>query len=153
MRSVVGDLSVFDRNFYMRKLVLVFLWLPVFGFGQTVYSIHFHDSFEVSDSIQNIEFNLTGENTIEPWAGNTILVETKIASEDANERLLKYLKEKGRYEIDLQKNSETLVIFSKIQGKKGIVTKSGEIREKVSHTVFIPENFSNTGENTYRKND
>lgn len=137
----------------MRKLLFLCLLLPTLSFGQTVYSIHFHDSFELNDSIQSLTFNLTGENTIEYWAGNTILIETKVKSEEANEKLLNYLKQKDRYKIIQQKNGATLTIASKNQSKKGIVTKSGEIEEKITHTVFLPENFIKTEENTYQKKD
>ncbi len=135
----------------MQKLLFLFFLLPTLGFGQTTFTIHFHDSFEVSDSIQTISFNLTGENTIKPWPGNTILIETVVKSEEANEKLLNYLKNKGRYKIITEKTGELFNILSENQSKRGILTKAGELEEKVTHSVFIPENFAKTGENTYQK--
>ena len=135
----------------MRKLLFLYLLLPTLSFGQTFHSIHFHNSFELSDSIQSVVFNLTGENTIEYWAGNTILIETKVKSEEANEKLLNYLKGKDRYKIIQQKNGTVLTIASENQSKRGIVTKAGEIEEQITHAVYLPENFIKTEENTYHK--
>ena len=136
----------------MKKLLFLLFLLPGIGYGQTIFSIHFHNSFEIGDSIETIEFDLAGEMQIESWAGNTILIETKVKSEEASDRLLKFLKDKGRYDIISEKNNSTLVVRTKNNNQRGIITKSGdELLENITHTIFLPENFVKVEDNRYRK--
>ncbi len=59
----------------------------------------FHETFEVSDSIDLISFDLAGDIAYETWSGNVIMTETAVELMDASTNIFDHFEKIGRYDI------------------------------------------------------
>ena len=103
-----------------------------------------HQTFEVGKASE-IHLDLYGKYSIEPWAGNNILTETKIQVYDAPAHVLDFfVNEKGRYEIldALNEEAGILQLSSRDKRRAGIQYKETTCYEFVELRVFIPDSFS-----------
>ncbi len=101
-----------------------------------------HQTFFIADA-SSITVELIGDSiAIVPWAGNTILTETKIELYDASPSILAHFTDKEkRYVIDADTSANQFRLFNIQQERKPIRTRHGECPEIVHIRVFVPENF------------
>jgi len=124
----------------MRYLPLLILFLsPSLGSAQFQHT--FYQTFELSDSIKQLEISVSGNFKLETWVGNTILVETKVVLENGNRALFNFLSKTGRYQIAGQQVDSTLQIKSEMEAPPMFITPSGPTREQVNTKIMIPDVF------------
>jgi len=115
------------------------------------FSKTIHNSIE-ADSASTISVDLAGEVTIEPWAGNTVLVETQIRLYNASKGVFEYFVERaGRYDVLHEMRGSQLYISSKDQERKIIQTKHGQSTEEVYVRVMIPADFDGEGSGPFSR--
>jgi len=126
---------------------LIFLAGSLFAqFSKTV-----HHTFE-ADSAQAITINIEGDVTVEPWEGNTVLVETNIRVYNASKSLFDFMvEEQGRYEVLGNQSGNTLAITSKDTERRIIQTKKGQANEEVIVRVRLPKKFTGEGAGPYTR--
>lgn len=107
-----------------------------------------HQTFEVGE-MKTITLDLMGEYTIEKWAGNTVMTETKVELYEASPAILNHfiIKEK-RYEVVADTLNSQLALSSLDKERKPIRTKLRECSEIVHVRVFVPDTFEMTGDST-----
>lgn len=59
----------------------------------------FHKTYEVSDSVDMISFDLAGDIVYETWSGNVIMTETAVELMDASPSIFDHFEKIGRYDI------------------------------------------------------
>ena len=133
------------------------LWCMVLSFAvalplaQAQFSKTIHNSIE-ADSADVITVDLAGEVSVEPWAGNTILVETQIRLYNATKGVFEYFVEQaGRYDVLHEQSGNSLRVYSKDMARKIIQTKHGQSEEEVTVRVMLPRAFADTGSGSYRR--
>lgn len=130
------------------KISLLFLSL-FFCFSDAKAQLEktIHQTFFIDDA-SSISVDLIGDSiSIVPWAGNTILTETKVELYDASPSILAHFLEKEqRYAIEADTTTSTLKLFSVNQERKPIRTRTGECPEIVQIRVFYPDNFAKEGD-------
>lgn len=108
-----------------------------------------HQTFEV-DSIQDVQLDIFGDYEVEPWAGNTILTETKVFLNCGNKNILTFLIEQGRYDLEGKPNGANLLVVSKDKVRNPMRTNDKDCQETVRLRIFIPDDFTKTGEHAWR---
>ena len=108
-----------------------------------------HQTFEVKD-LATISINLISDSTlIIPWAGNTILTETKVELYDASPSILAHFMDKEqRYVIQADTSGNGIQLYNVNQERKPIRTQQGECFEQVRIRVFVPEDFKQENSST-----
>jgi hypothetical protein len=102
-----------------------------------------HQAFDLGDRA-TVSLDLYGEYTIEPWAGNNILIETNVLLYNSTSSVLKHFVEKDlRYAIDSDTTvSGTILLASHDKKRISLRTKTGaESTEVITTKVFVPEDF------------
>ncbi|MEL6866479.1 MAG: hypothetical protein AAFP19_18785 [Bacteroidota bacterium] len=99
-----------------------------------------HQTFEV-EGISNISLDIAGELEIVKWAGNTILAETNVQLYDASPSVMRFVLDKGRYDILANDKADDFKIFSKNGERATINTKQGQVYEMIKVRIFVPEDF------------
>lgn len=123
-----------------RLIYFAFFFVPLTVNAQmerTIYHV-----FEV-DSVETVELTLAGIPEVHVWAGNTILVETNIQLWEASPEILKYLIEKGRYDVVADTTgAKSRTIRTKEPNRKPLKNKYGvECLEIATAKVFVPDTF------------
>ncbi len=127
------------------KQIMFFVFTFFFAsasYGQLEKTIH--QTFDVNEKA-TVQLDLYGEYTLVPWAGNNILVETKIQLYNSSASILKHFIEKDqRYLIEADTSaSHSLKLFSHDKKRSTLRTKSGaESTEIVETRIFVPENYA-----------
>jgi hypothetical protein len=109
-----------------------------------------HQTFDLN-AMTTVQLELYGEYTIVPWAGNNILVETKIQLYNSSASVLKHFIEKDqRYLIDADTALTGVIkLVSHDMKRAALRTKTGaESIENVETRIFIPENYAIKDEKT-----
>ena len=107
-----------------------------------------HQTFDLGET-KSISLNISGEMTIVPWAGNTVMTETKVELYDASPSILKhFLEVERRYEIEANESGESIQLSSHDQERKEIRTKNGACPEIVHVKVFVPQEFEKQDDST-----
>ena len=135
----------------IKKTILLFSIL--FCFSALTYSQlekTIHQTFEV-DGKSILSFNLISDSTqIIPWAGTTILTETKVELYDASPSILAHFMDKEqRYTIDADTTGNGILLFSVNKERKPIRTRHGECYEQMKTRVFVPEDFTLDSDQKY----
>ncbi len=135
-RAVSVSFTMIIRAF----LLAAALCLTAVAFSQ--FSKTVHNSFE-ADEASTITLDLAGEVAAEPWAGNTVLVETQIRLYNASKGIFEHFVERdGRYEVLFDASGDQLRIYSKDMVRKPIQSKNGLCAEEVYVRVYIPKDFT-----------
>ena len=130
------------------KLITIFLFVLAgtnmanAQMEKTIYQV-----FEI-DSAQSILIDVSGLYEIHAWAGTNILVETNIQIWHASPEILEFLIEQGRYDLVAEKLDGSLEVFNKMQDRKPIKTKEGEVTEIARAKFFIPDFYEWTKEDS-----
>jgi hypothetical protein len=112
-----------------------------------------HQTFDIGES-KSIVLDLAGDYSIHPWAGNTLMTETKVELYDASPAIMNHVYEKEqRYKIESDTLGGTIKLISFDKKREAIRTRSGTCTEIVHIKVFVPENFQSEGETTFVKVD
>ena len=98
-------------------------------------------SFELSDTINSLNLELSGTVQIESWVGSAILIETKVEMDNGNATLFKFLQETGRYLIEEVRVDSTLVVRSKFKERPIVGNQYGNISEVVNLKVLLPDSY------------
>ena len=110
-----------------------------------------HQTFDIGEN-KSISLNIAGEVTVIPWAGNTVMTETKIELYDASPSIFNhFLEVERRYEIQADTSANGIQLFSFDQERRDIRTKNGACPEIVQVKIFIPEEFEKKDEVTLVK--
>ncbi len=134
----------------MKKyFTVILLFTPFFLLAQLQKS--FHQVYEVSDSAQTLELRLYGEFEHKAWAGNTIMLQTKVTLYDANNSILKFFMENGRYEVTAEQIGDVLYLTATDQERRIIKSDGVECYEVVEQKIYIPDSFLPTGDNLFTK--
>jgi hypothetical protein len=110
-------------------------------FGQLEKTIH--QTFDLEGKT-TIQLDLFGQYNIVPWAGNNVLVETKIQLYNSSAPVLSHFVEKDkRYHIEADTASAgTIILVSHDKKRAALRTKTGaESIEVVETKVFVPDTF------------
>ena len=131
-------------------MAIVFCTVPLLLSAQL--QKHLHKTYEIADSIDMIVLD-TYDNRYEavPWAGNTIMTETKIQLYEASNAILEHFMEKGRYDLEPYIEGTLLKLVSKDKERRAIKTSKGESFEVFELRIFIPEDFEKSGDHTWVK--
>ena len=124
------------------SLVGLLLCLVTICFGQLEKTIH--QTFELNETA-TVQLDLHGEYTLVTWAGNNILVESKIQLYNSSASVLKHFIEKDqRYLIEADTSTTGILkLFSHDKKRASLRTKTGaESTEIVETRIFIPENYA-----------
>ncbi len=111
-----------------------------------------HQTFE-ADSIAEVNLDIFGDYTVELWAGNNILTETKVKLDCGNKNILKFLIDQGRYELEGKTTAPNLIIESKDKVRKHMRINEKDCEEIVNVRIFIPDDFEKTGEHSWKNPD
>lgn len=134
----------------MKKyFTILLLLIPFLLIGQLQKS--FHQVFELSDSVQTIELRLYGDYEYKAWAGNTIMLQTKVSLYDASTSILNFFLENGRYDVTSQEIGNIVYLTAKDQERRVIKSDGVECYELVEQKLYIPEDFLETGDNVFSK--
>lgn len=132
-------------------IILFILVVPSFIFGQLKRGLH--QPFEISDTIKTIslKFPETDSLAVEFWPSNSGMMELNVEMSEANEAILKYAVEKGRYEILPKKNGANLTLAYKQVKRAAIETKMGTIGEIIQLKLFLPDSFKPIKKGEYKR--
>ena len=111
----------------------------------------FHQVYELSDSVQTLELRLFGDYEHKAWAGNTIMLQTKVVLYDANSSILKFFMDNGRYDVTADQIGEVLYLTAKDQERRVIKSEGVECYELIEQKIYIPEDFLPTADNIFTK--
>ncbi len=102
-----------------------------------------HQTFEVGDSIREIQLELAGEVRARHWAGQNILTTSLVELYDASPAILEYFVVEGRrYEIVADTLGTVLRLRHYEPQRRPIRTRHGECPEILQVKVYVPESFA-----------
>jgi hypothetical protein len=135
---------------------IAFLLAPMLlaaNLGQAQLKKTLHQTFEVPDSVTCLIFNLYEDDgfnyAILPWAGNSIMAESKISVYIATQGIFNQLLKDKRYEFEAAEGKDTLVIQS-VDLKRLIIRSEGrQAIEEGEIRIFIPDEFKQTSPGVY----
>ena len=104
-----------------------------------------HHTFEV-DSVKEVSLDIFGDYEAIPWAGNTILAESKVKIDCGNKNILTFLIEEGRYDLVGKPQNGQLLIESKDKERNPMRRNDKDCNERVTVRIFIPDDFEKNGE-------
>jgi hypothetical protein len=135
---------------FMRQLhSFCFTLLLIFGFNHLLNAQTekiLHQTF-ITEQINEVALNVSGNYTIETWASMDIMTETKISIQTKNKSILDFFIKEGRYEVEAKNEGKTLELVSKKKNRGAITTLQGAISEEVSMVIYVPEEFDIVGNN------
>ncbi len=109
----------------------------------------FHQTFEVSDSVEVISLNIVDPLDVESWAGNQILAEIKLEIKFGTPGILKFLLDSERYNLESERAGASLSLASKNPKRNLLKNKEEQIiKEIINIRLFVPDEYelTNTGE-------
>lgn len=127
----------------MKDATLLFAMLMLASTASAQLEKTIHQTFPLEDKA-SINLDLYGEYTLVPWAGNNVLIETRVELYNSTPSILKHFVEKElRYQIDMDStNSGILKLSSHDKKRISIRNKTGtESTEIITTKVFVPDNF------------
>jgi hypothetical protein len=126
----------------MIRLILLcalFFWSNQIISAQVIR--RFHQNFEV-DSLSSIHIEVEGDVTINTWAGNTVLIEIYITSQNGSAAVLNLLQKEGRYDLEILKSSLDGAVVKKMKHKQNIKIRGIDMDETIKYTISIPDSFA-----------
>jgi len=125
-------------------LTFCFLFIGVSIFAQVTKTLH--QTFEIESEVTNVALDIFDEFEVEEWAGNNIMVVTKIELTSGVQHLLDFYVKEGRYDLDSSGEEETaLSLVSKDKIRRGMKYKDLTVYETVKMKLYIPEDFKLNG--------
>ena len=108
-----------------------------------------HQTFTLDES-NNVDINVVGKNIeIRETKGSRVLVEITIQISDPNERLLDFLVNSGRYNLDktVESSQGKLKIASK-RTNNVVMIKGKECYEQISYIFYVPNSIKYVNNST-----
>lgn len=131
----------------LQKLLVLSLFLVSSTFASGQLEKVIHHTFDPTDFAE-IEISLLEEYELLTWSGNQILTETYIELYSASTEILRFfIEEKKRYEILVNTESGSMVLQSSDQVRQPILYRGTECSEFVKTKIYIPDSFTEAGEN------
>jgi len=153
IQKLLSSDSVNDSQLYTMKNWIVFLFavFPAIIFGQLKRDIH--QPFAISDTIKIITVNFPEADSlsVQFWPSNNGMMELNVEMVEANEAILKYAIEKGRYEILPKNSGEILALTYKHVKRPAIETKMGTVGETIQLKLFLPDSFKPLKKGEYKR--
>lgn len=110
-----------------------------------------HQTFDLEE-INLVQLDLYGEYVIEPWAGNSIMSETKVELYEASPAILKFfLEEKERYKINVVAENGTVHLDSNDKERRTIQYRGTDCFEAVKLKLYVPEEYEIVNNRTLKK--
>lgn len=109
-----------------------------------------HRTFPL-DTATILELDLFGEYTVETWVGDAVMIETQVSLFNAPEGIFNHHIKEGRYEVEEEREGETLRLIAKDKRRPKIKTSKGDSEEKVTMKVFIPDVMKPSGDKMWTK--
>lgn len=100
-----------------------------------------HQTFELNDSVQVIVLDSVGTNQIESWAGNALMTASTVRLYRASENIMEYMIKQGRYELQIRREGEVLLLQPASQQRPPISSDAGQVVEEVDLRIFMPDSF------------
>ncbi len=138
----------------MKNIITTFLLVfSISLHAQVVKTIH--QTFELGDEVENVTLDIYDEVEVEEWAGNAIMLVTKVELISGPQHLLDFYVREGRYDVETNGDEETsLTLVSMDKVRKGMIYKHTTVTELVKIKMRIPENYKLNGDNQLvKKND
>lgn len=110
-----------------------------------------HQTFELEEEVMKVSLDIFDEFKVEQWAGNTIMVVTKVELVSGAQHLLDFYVNQGRYNIEVSGEESALLLTSKDKVRKGMKYRDMIVYENIETKLFIPENFELSGDNQLLK--
>lgn len=137
----------------MRFLVpLLLLFLSTAASAQDPADI-FHKTVDL-DSIDQVSFTVYAGDSYEvrPWPGDDILIETNVVLNNGKAHILKFFREKKRWDLEPTVTGKQMVLASGDTKRRVVQGTEGTTSETVNIVVYMPENFTEAG-GVYRRRD
>ncbi|MEL6142257.1 MAG: hypothetical protein AAFQ37_05915 [Bacteroidota bacterium] len=112
----------------------------------------FHVTLEV-DSVDEVSLDVyPGDSLrVEPWAGNHLLIETSVMLHNGKQNVLKFFREKGRWNLQDELTGKSLRLTSVDKERRKVETDKGLTEEEVTVVVYLPEAFEKAGNSVWRR--
>ena len=135
----------------MKNLItLCFLFLGATLFGQVTKTIH--QTFEIEEEVESVALDIFDKFEVEEWAGNNIMVVTKVDLTSGAQHLLDFYVNEGRYDVEASGEEDTaLSLVSKDNVRRGLKYKDLTVYEEITMKLYIPENFQLNGKSQLTK--
>ncbi len=135
----------FKQPIIMKNLLtLCFLFLGCSLIAQVTKTVH--QTFEIEEEVVNVALDIYDEFVVEEWAGNNIMVVTKIELTSGAQHLLDFYVKEGRYNLESSGEDTALSLVSKDNVRRGMKYKDLTVYETVKMKLYIPENFQLNGD-------
>ena len=141
--------ATFVQNLFTnmkQPLSFLFLFVVAFNYQATAQMENtMYQVFEV-DSVQTVQLEVAGEYQILGWAGNSILIETKVQIWNASREILGHLIKEGRYDLTTDStagpNAKHIRIYTRYLDRKPIKRMDGQKCLEIAVTkIFVPDTF------------
>lgn len=128
----------------MRRLIFLTLMIcfvaTISSFGQA--SMKYTQTLASYDA-DKINLDIKGDNIeviVKEIKGTRVVVETTVAISSDNLRLLEFVVEGGRYELEKNYDSNTRhLTLSNKKDNDLIIIKGQEVKEKITYVIYMPE--------------
>lgn len=134
----------------MNKIITFLLIVTSFAVNAQVTET-IHQTFEVSEEVTQVSFDIYDEFETEPWASNNIMVVTTVELHSGAQHILDFYIKQGRYELEETAKDVSLSLVSKDKQRKGMKYKDFTVYEQVKMKMYIPENFDRNGNQLIKK--
>ncbi len=119
-------------------LVVLFGLFCLEGFGQVQRVVH--QGIELRDLPARIRLDTDTTYKAENWPMSGILIESKVMIYECKQKILDYLIEAGRYELDTITQDQTLHVVVDT-GQEPITVAGGGCHEEVERKFYMPVGF------------
>lgn len=113
----------------------------------------FHKTIDL-DAVDQVSLDVYPNDRFEvkTWPGDDILIETSVKITGGKPFMLKFFKENDRYALGETVSGTSMKLMSTDKVRKQVTTADGgSIFENVSIVLYMPDNFSDSGNNTYSR--
>jgi len=136
----------------MRYLLIIsLLSYAALSFAQDPADIY-HKTVDL-DEINQFSLDVYANDQLEvrEWPGDDILIETSVKLNNGKPHILKFFLEKKRWDLTEEINGDQLQLVSADKTRRMVQGTEGATSETVMIVVYIPEEFKEAGNNTYRR--
>ncbi|NJC26616.1 hypothetical protein [Neolewinella antarctica] len=112
----------------------------------------FHKTVDL-DAVNEVSLDVYANDNYEvrQWPGDDILVETSVKITNAKPSLLQFFLENNRYDLGANVTGDRMQLISTDKTRRQIQGREGTTTEDVAIVVYMPEEFTDAGSNTYRR--
>ncbi|MEL7160441.1 MAG: hypothetical protein AAFN92_06770 [Bacteroidota bacterium] len=132
-------------------LTLALLAATATSFAQDPADI-FHKTVDL-DSINQVSLDVYENDQFEvrQWPGDDILIETSVRINNGKPHILKFFREQNRWDLAEKVQGDQLLLESHDKVRRVVQGTEGVTSETVRIVVYMPEDFSSTSGNVFRR--